>query len=118
MNSDHPSIRLIKSRNNSLSKNFVFKPVTFEEINKLLANLDPKKTSQENDIHTNILKENSKPFAKYVYKDINNLFLNSKLPSQLKEADVIPIYIHINNSKLPKENYRPVSILPNTSKSV
>ena len=82
--SDHPSIRLIKSRNNSLSKKFAFKPVTFQEINKLLANLDPKKTSQENDIHTNILKENSELFAKYVYKDINNAILNSKFPFQLR----------------------------------
>ena len=37
-----------------------------------------------------------------------------KFQNELKEADIVPV--HKNKSKLTKENYRPVSILPNIPK--
>ena len=74
----------------------------------------PKKVAQEKDIHTNTLKQNSDFFAFHVQKDINASISTSKFPDDLKEADVIPVYK--KKSKLSKENYRPISILPNFSK--
>ena len=74
----------------------------------------PKKVAQEKDIHTNTLKQNSDFFALHVQKDINASISTSKFPDDLKEADVIPVYK--KKSKLSKENYRPISILPNISK--
>ena len=53
-------------------------------------------------------------FALHVQKDINASISTSKFPNDLKKADVIPVYKKI--SKLSKENYRPISILPNISK--
>ena len=47
-------------------------------------------------------------------KDINASISTSKFPDDLKEADVIPVYK--KKSKLSKENYRPISSLPNISK--
>ena len=47
-------------------------------------------------------------------KDVNAFISASKFPDDLKEADVIPVYK--KKSKLSKENYRPISILPNISK--
>ena len=81
---------------------------------RAIESLDPKKAAQEKDIHTNILKQNSDFFAFHVQKDINASISTSKFPNDLKEADVIPVYK--KKSKLSKENYRPISILPNISK--
>ena len=80
---------------------------------RAIESLDPKKAVQEKDIHTNILKQNSDFFAFHVQKDINTSASTSKFPNDLKEADVITVYK--KKSKLSKENYRPISILPTIS---
>ena len=53
-------------------------------------------------------------FAKYSCDDINASIRSSKFRNELKEADIVPV--HKKKSKLSKENYRPISILPNISK--
>ena len=111
---DHPRINLIKYKNSCLANTFSFTPVSTEEVKRAIESLDPKKAAQEKDIHTNILKQNSDFFAFHVQKDINASISTSKFPNDLKEADVIPVYK--KKSKLSKENYRPISILPNISK--
>ena len=63
---------------------------------------------------TNILKKNAAFFAKYICDDINTLIRSSKFHNELKEADIVPV--HKKKSKFSKENYRPISILPNISK--
>ena len=75
---------------------------------------DPKKAAQEKDVYTNIFKQSPDFFAFHVQKDINASISTSKFPNDLKKPDVIPVYK--KRSKLPKENYRPISILPNISK--
>ena len=52
--------------------------------------------------------------AVQVQKDINASISALKFRNDLKEADIIPVYK--KTSKLSKENYRPISILPNISK--
>ena len=66
-----------------------------------------------NDIPTKILKENSEVFARYFHK---NKFLNWELdfPVWFKVASVIPAFK--KRTKTSKDNYRPISILPNISK--
>ena len=111
---DHPSINLIKSKNSCLANTFSFTPVSIEEVKRAIESLDPKKVAQEKDIDINILKQNSDFFAFHVQKDINASISTSKSPNDLKEADVILVYK--KKSKLSKENYMPISILPNISK--
>ena len=111
---NHPKINLIKSTNSCLANTFSFTPVSIEEVKGAIESLDPKKPVQEKYIHTNILKQNSDFFAFHVQKDINTSISTSKFPNDLKEADVIPVYK--KKSKLSKENYWPISILPNISK--
>ena len=95
-------------------KTFSFTSVSIEEVKRAIESLDPKKAAQEKDIHINILKQNSDFFAFHDQKDINASISTSKFPNDLKEADVIPVYK--KKSKLSKENYRPISILPNFPK--
>ena len=81
---------------------------------RAIKSLDPNKVAQEKDIHTSMLKQNPDFFAFSVQKDINASISTSKFSNDLKEADVMPVYK--KKSKLPKENYSPIYILPNISK--
>ena len=53
-------------------------------------------------------------FARYFHKSINFCIENSVFPSKLKVTDVTPAFK--KKSKTSKDDYRPISILPNTSK--
>ena len=52
-------------------------------------------------------------FARCFHKSINFCIENSIFPSDLKVADLIPAFK--KKSKTSKDNYRPISILPNIS---
>ena len=82
---------------------------------KIVNTLDIAKASKQSDIPTNILKQNSDYFAEYFYENINQCVSKSIFPSDLKLADVTPVYK--KKSKNSKDNYRPVSILSNISKT-
>ena len=56
------------------------------------------------------MKENSEVFIRYFHKNINFCIGNSIFPSDLKVADVTPVFK--KKSKNSKDNYRPISILP------
>ena len=81
---------------------------------KIVNTLDTAKASQQSDIPTKILKQNSDYFAKYFYENIKQCISKLIFPSDLKLADVTPVYK--KKSKNSKDNYRPVSILSNISK--
>ena len=106
---NYPSIKLIKAKNKS--KTFRFRETNTNEIKKFIQNLDAKKASQNSDMNT---KQNAAFFAKYSCDDINASIRSSKFHNELKEADIVPV--HKKKSKLSKENYRSISILPNISK--
>ena len=53
----HPSIKLIKSKIKGLSSSFNFKFATINEVKKSITNLDPKTTSQKEDICICIFKK-------------------------------------------------------------
>ena len=110
---NHPSIKRIKSRKRE-EQTFTFSYVSYEEVLNEIRKLQTTKTTQQNDIPTKILKENSEVFARYFHKNINFCIENSIFPSDLKVADVTPAFK--KKSKTSKDNYRPISILPNISK--
>ena len=81
---------------------------------KIVNTLNTTKVSQQSDIPTKILKQNSDYFAEYLYENINQCISKSIFPSDLKLADVTLVYK--KKLKNSKDNYRPVSILSNISK--
>ena len=109
---NRPSIKLIKFKNKF--QTFKFRETNIAEIKKFIENLDPKKTSQKSDTNTNILRKNAAFLAKYTCDDINSSIRSSKFHNELKEADIV--LVHKKNSKLSKENYRPIILLQNISK--
>ena len=110
---NHSSIIMIKNKKVA-DQSFSFGPVTYDDVLKIVNTLDTAKASQQSDIPTKILKQNSDYFAEYFYENINQCISKSIFPSDLKLADVTPVYK--KKSKNSKDNYRPVSILSNISK--
>ena len=110
---NHSSIIMIKNKKKN-DQSFSFGPVTYDDVLKKVNTLDTAKVSQQSDIPTKIVKQNSDYFAEYFYENINQCISKSVLPSDLKLADVTPVYK--KKSKNSKDNYRPVSILSNISK--
>ena len=88
---NHPSIIMIKRKNNPCGS-FSFSSVQYDDILKKTKNLDNAKASQESDIPTKILKSNCEFFAQYFCENINYCICHSILPSNLKSADVTPVF--------------------------
>ena len=64
---NHSSIIMIKNKKKN-DQNVSFGPVTYDDVLKIVNTLDIAKTSQQSDIPTKILKQNSEYFAEYFTK--------------------------------------------------
>ena len=73
-----------------------------------------KKVSQKSEIPLKIIKENVDITLYFLYHNFNNSLSCATFQTSMKYADVIPI--HKKDDKTDKENYLPISILPNLSK--
>ena len=83
-------------------QSFFLGPVTYGYVWRKVNTLDTAKASQQSDIPTKILKQNSDCFTEYFYANINQCVSKSIFPSDFKLADVTPIYK--NKSKNSKNN--------------
>ena len=70
------------------------------------------KATQNTDILTKLIKENSDIFEDFIFENLNDSI--SQSVSALKLANITPV--HKNDSKSKKDHYRPISVLPNISK--
>ena len=90
------------------------KAIYKKDIEKDILNLSVAKASQDSDIPTKIIKKNSDIFSDILFKEFNKSLEICKYPFCMKMANVTPVYKKGNSSY--KDNYRPVSVLPNLSK--
>ena len=74
----------------------------------------PHTASQDTDIHTKIITDNADILPDFLFSGFNNSITTSIFPSSLKHAIITPFFK--KREKNLKENYTPVSILPNVSK--
>ena len=109
----HPGVIAIRDKF-KIKETFSFVEVDQKEIEKEILNMDVNKASQSSDIPTKIVKENVDIFGNFVCTSFKNTIKSSCFYENLKYADVTPLYK--NCKKDVKDNYRPVSILPNLSK--
>ena len=86
-----PSIIMINNKRKA-DQCFSFGPVTYEDISKKTNNLDTAKASQQSDVPTKILKQNSDYFAGYFCGNISQCISKSMFPPDLKLTDVAPVY--------------------------
>ena len=71
---------------------FSFKLVTIEDICKAILALDASNVTQNDDVPTKIIKNNSDIFSKFFQANLNNAIETSTFPEQLKYADVKPVF--------------------------
>ena len=111
---NHPSVLEIKKQIPSdAAFPFSFRKVTLTEIINEIKKLEQSKATQSNDIPTKVIKQNCDVFATFITENFNNMIENSDFPDSLKQADIKPVYKKYFRNE--KENYRPISILPNLS---
>lgn len=110
---NHPSIKCIYNKKRSDNK-FSFKPVTVEEVNKLLKSLDTKKAIGIDGIPPIILKLSADIIAKPLTDSINKSIADNDFPTLAKIAIILPFFKKDERSN--KNNYRPVSVLSSLSK--
>ena len=93
---------------------FPFLEVAKEEILRNILNLDVSKACQDTDFPSKIIKENPDISASFLHNSFNIYVTNPEFPLVLKQANIIPVFK--KGEGYSKDNYRPVSILPNVSK--
>ena len=76
--------------------------------------LDTSNLCQDTDIQTKIIKENADIFAFILLARLNDSVEKSNFPSSPKKANITPVFK--KGDRNSKDNYRPVSLLPNLSK--
>ena len=109
---NHPSILAIREKQFDTSFSFEF--ITKEDIEKEILALQDGKACQQTDIPTKILKMNVDVFSKILYSELYKTIEFSLYPFCMKLADITAV--HKKGNRTVKDNYRPVSILPNLSK--
>ena len=113
MYKNHPSILKIHEER-ILQESFSFLPISDKRIHSVVSNMDSSKAYQSNNIPPKVLKDTADICITILSSDINNCILNGVFPSNLKYADITPVFKKVE--QLLKVNYKPVSILPTLSK--
>ena len=111
---NHPSISRIRESQSSTAQSFNFEKVNKATVQKLIQNLNPKKSTGFDQIPPKLVKASGESIASPLCNIINSSLETSIFPNALKCAEVIPIYKKADN--LQKKNYRPVSLLSSVSK--
>ena len=97
----------IKENSNS-STPFNFSFVDKEDILREIKNLKANKATQNTDIPTKLIKENSEIFADFIFENLNDSISQSVFPSALKLANITPVPKKDFKSK--KDYYGPISV--------
>ena len=109
--SSHPNvIQIIEKSNKDV---FGFRHVLPWESYRAILSVNQNKATSGT-IPTKVIHSPAKEICITLIDCINSTILNGKFPSELKMADVIPIFKKDN--PFEKANYRPISLLPSLSK--
>ena len=109
----HPSVLIIKDKIFQGNK-FPFTEVSQSEIEKEIKNLNVKKATTHKNISPKVLKTSAMVTAETLQQLFNQALTTGEFPSNLKNADVTPVFK--KNNLLSKESYRPFIVLPTISK--
>ena len=114
INSFGKHLSIVKIKTKGFDSTFQFRRTSCNEVEKIISNLNIKKSCQQEDIPNKIIKLNKDLIAKFIAENFNSCIQAGEFPSELKHADIVPI--HKKKYKSGKSNNRPVSILSNYSK--
>ena len=91
-----------------------FKPVSVEEVSKVINSLKPKNSSGYDGISNKLLKSLHPVILEAFTEIINRSLKEGCFPSDMKRSDTIPL--HKSKEKHYTTNYRPISLLLTLSK--
>ena len=112
---EHESVKNICNNTNSGYQNtFSFHEVSFETVQRKLKGINVKKATGHDQIPPKLIKLGADHLSAPLQYLINMTIRSSCFPTDLKAAEVTPIYK--KEDRLNKSNYRPVSVLPCISK--
>ena len=86
----HLSIVKIKAK--GCDSTFHFRKTSCNEVEQIISNLNIKKSCQQEDIPTKIIKLNKDLIAKFIAQNFNSCIDEGEFPSELKHADIVPIH--------------------------
>ena len=109
----HPSILKIKETCVDESQ-FSFTFISLQDMQKHIMDNKSSKSCSIDSIPSVILKENLDMVSLILYNNFNNSLYSCVFPDKLKLANIIPS--HKSGNRTSKENYRPISNLPDISK--
>ena len=92
---------------------FSFSKIQRDEILSDILKLKTSKACQDTHIPTKIVKKNADTFANVFVSNFNDSIEKSNFPSILKNPNITPVFK--KGDRNSKDNYWPVSILPNIS---
>ena len=110
---NHESILKIKAHSIS-NGTFNFRPISENDVSKLIQDIKVKKATGFDGIPPKLLKAAKEELSIPLSNMINTSIMCSSFPDDLKCAEVSPIFKKQDN--LIRNNYRPVSVLPVISK--
>jgi hypothetical protein len=93
---------------------FILQLVTEEDITKMLLNINMGKATGLDNLPAKFLKDGSRFLAPPITHIINLTLHHGKIPQDIKDARVVPLYK--KSDKTEPGNYRPVSVLTIVSK--
>ena len=79
---------MMDTNNLSSSFEFIDRTKIFNELQKLKSN----KACQGSDIPVKMIKENIDIITNFIYNNFNNSLFSSYFPSNLKNADITPVF--------------------------
>ena len=88
----HSRILKIKEMMGTNNLSFSFKFIDRKKIFNELQKLKSKKACQGSDIPVKIIKENIDIITDFIYNNFNNSLFSSYFPSNLKNADITPVF--------------------------
>ena len=100
---------LIKDTIQSVSRSLFLKPITPLEIQRIISNLQPNKSTPSTCAEIKFLKLSSQKISAFLSNVFNECMKMGVFPDCLKLAEVIPVFKA--GSKLTVSNYRPISLL-------
>ena len=101
--------------NENHQEHFSFSAFEVEDVDWKITSLDASMALQQNDIPIKIIKGNRHIFSEFIIHNSNEGIATARFLDIHKSVEIKPVFK--KKSKIDKENYRPVSILPVISKT-
>lgn len=108
------AIECLLNHTKEISDEMILDPVTPDEITKIVKSMEYKNSCSFDEIPITVIRENIDILCVPLADFYNKCFEEGIFPDQLKIAKVVPV--HKKGSKQDPKNFRPISVLPTTSK--